>query len=49
MCSIPKLEIPTVKCSAVNFFKLGLHIAKNRSNALDCIDAFRLIGISFES
>lgn len=35
MSSMPKLEIPKVKCSALEVFKLGLHIAKNWSNALD--------------
>lgn len=49
MSSIPKLEIPKAKCSALKVFKLGLHVAKNTSNALDCVDDFRLIGISFES
>lgn len=49
MSGIPKLEIPKVKCSVLKVFKPCLHVAKNRSNALDCIDGFRLVGISFES
>lgn len=31
MSSILKLEIPQVQCSALKVFKLGLHVAKNRS------------------
>lgn len=49
MSSIPKLEIPKLKCSALKVFNLVLHISKNRSNVLNCINGFRLVGIPFES